>query len=85
MPLSATDLAILDFERSWWQTPGRKGDAIRERFSMSPSAYYRRLTALVDRPEALAADPLLVRRLRRDRGERRRTRHIGPRRQRSQP
>jgi hypothetical protein len=45
---------------------------------MSPSTYYRRLRALVDRPEALAADPLLVRRLRRDRTERRRRRFVAP-------
>jgi hypothetical protein len=85
VPLSPKDLAILELERSWWQTPGHKGDVIRDRLAMSPSAYYRRLSALIDRPDALSADPLLVRRLRRARTERRRTRHTGPRRQRSQP
>ena len=85
MPLTAAEQAILEFERSWWLAPVRKGDAIREQLDLSPSAYYRRLTALIDRPDALAADPLLVRRLRRSRDERRRTRHVGPRRQRSQP
>jgi hypothetical protein len=83
--LTATDHAILDFERSWWMAPGAKADAIRAELSMSPSAYYRLLTALIDRPEALAADPLLVRRLRRARTDRRRTRHAGPQRKRSQP
>ena len=85
MPLTDAELAVLEFERSWWQAPGAKGEGIRRQLSMSPSAYYRRLTALIDRPDALAADPLLVRRLRRARTERRRTRHTGPRRQRSQP
>ena len=85
MPLTDAELAVLEFERSWWQASGAKGAAIRDRLSMSPSAYYRQLTALIDRPDALAADPLLVRRLRRARAERRRTRHTGPRRQRSQP
>ena len=85
MTLNGTDRAILDFERGWWLQPGPKGDAIRSELSMSPSAYYRQLTALIDRPDALAADPLLVRRLRRARTERRRTRHTGPQRKRSQP
>lgn len=85
MTLTATDRAILEFERSWWLSAGPKRDAIRDELSMSPAAYYRRLSALIDRPAALAADPLLVRRLRRARTERRRTRHAGPQRKRSQP
>lgn len=84
MPLPADDLEILAFEGSWWRTPGPKTDAIRDRFGISASTYYRRLHALIDDPEALAADPLLIRRLRRDRAERRRTRHTGPRWKRSQ-
>jgi hypothetical protein len=36
--------------------------------------YYQVLNALIDRPEALAADPLLVRRLRRLRASRQRQR-----------
>ena len=80
--LSTTERSILDFERDWWQTPGPKGDAIRARLAMSPSAYYRRLDTLIDRPEVLEADPLLVRRLRRARAERRRLRYVGPTRRR---
>jgi len=76
--LTATDRSILDFERDWWQTPGPKGEAIRARLAMSPSAYYRRLDVLIDRPEVLDLDPLLVRRLRRARADRRRQRHTGP-------
>jgi hypothetical protein len=41
---------------------------------MTPTRYYQVLNALVDRPDALAADPLLVRRLRRLRAARRRGR-----------
>ena len=40
----------------------------------TPTRYYQVLNALVDRPDALAADPLLVRRLRRLRLARQRTR-----------
>jgi hypothetical protein len=83
--LSGSDHAILDFERAWWQLPGPKAAAIRSELSMSPAAYYRRLSTLIDRPEAVAADPLLVRRLRRARADRRRTRHVGPQWKRSHP
>jgi len=41
---------------------------------MSATRYYQVLNALVDKPEALAADPLLVKRLRRLRQSRQRTR-----------
>src|SRR3546814_633558 len=70
--LTPMEQSILDFERSWWQSPGPKGDAIRTRLQISPSAYYRRLDALIDDPDALDLDPLLVRRLRRARADRRR-------------
>ena len=56
---------ILAFERQWWKYSGSKEDAIKELFSMSATRYYQVLNALVDRPEALAADPMLVKRLRR--------------------
>ena len=51
---------ILGFERQWWKFAGSKEDAIKELFSMSATRYYQVLNALVDRPEALAADPMLV-------------------------
>src|ERR1700739_2185568 len=54
---------ILAFERQWWKYAGVKEDAIKELFSMSATRYYQVLNALVDRPEALAADPMLVKRL----------------------
>lgn len=85
MPLSAADHEILAFECSWWTEPGAKSVAIRRDLGMSASTYYRRLATLIDDPEALAADPLLIRRLRRDRADRRRTRHTGPRWKRSHP
>jgi hypothetical protein len=65
---------MLTFERQWWRRPGAKETAIRERFEMTPTRYYQVLNALVDRPDALAIDPLLIRRLRRVRAGRRRGR-----------
>ncbi|HOB05818.1 MAG TPA: DUF3263 domain-containing protein [Propionibacteriaceae bacterium] len=72
--LSLRDADILDFERHWWKSPGAKDQTIRERFDMSPTRYYQVLNNLIDTHEALAADPLLVKRLRRLRAERRRQR-----------
>lgn len=71
--LSRREHEILGFERQWWRRAGAKETAIRDLFETTPTRYYQALNALVDRPEALAADPLLVRRLRRLRMARRRT------------
>lgn len=68
---------ILDFERTWWQSPVSKEAAIRERFGISPARYHQLLNRLIDRPEALQHDPMLVRRLRRLREVRRRKRFAG--------
>jgi hypothetical protein len=75
--LSSRDQAILDFERSWWTEPGPKEAAIRARFDLSPTRYYQVLNELLDTAEALAYDPLVVRRLRRLRDRRRRARFEG--------
>lgn len=72
--LSRHEAEMLAFERQWWRRPGAKETAIREQFAMSPTRYYQMLNGLVDRPDALAADPVLVRRLRRLRAARRRNR-----------
>jgi hypothetical protein len=72
--LGDRDQEILEFERQWWKYAGAKETAIRDSFDMSATRYYQVLNALIDRPEALAADPLLVRRLRRLRAERQRAR-----------
>jgi hypothetical protein len=72
--LSRREHEMLTFERQWWRRPGAKETAIRDRFGVTPTRYYQVLNALVDRPDALAADPLLVRRLRRLRLARQRTR-----------
>ena len=72
--LSERDGAILEFERHWWKYAGAKEQAIRDQFQMSATRYYQVLNALIDRPEALAHDPLLVKRLRRLRAARQRAR-----------
>ena len=72
--LSERDGSILAFERQWWKYAGAKEQAIRDQFGMSATRYYQVLNALIDRPEALAHDPLLVKRLRRLRAARQRAR-----------
>ena len=72
--LKRRDREILAFERQWWKYAGAKEQAIRELFDMSATRYYQVLNALLDKPEALAADPLLIKRLRRLRTSRQRTR-----------
>jgi hypothetical protein len=74
MGLSRREHEMLTFERQWWRRPGAKETAIRNQFGVTPTRYYQVLNALVDRPDALAADPLLVRRLRRLRAARQRQR-----------
>lgn len=72
--LPAREREVLAFERQWWRFAGAKEAAIRERFGLSATRYYQVLNSVIDRPEALAADPLLVRRLRRMRSARQRQR-----------
>ncbi len=74
MDLGDRERSILDFERSWWQTPGPKERAIRAQFGLSTTRYYQILNDLLDDPDAMAYDPLVVRRLRRLRDRRRRVR-----------
>ncbi|WP_327149348.1 DUF3263 domain-containing protein [Nocardia sp. NBC_01329] len=72
--LSRREHEILAFERQWWKYAGAKEEAIRELFALSPTRYYQVLNTLIDRPEALAADPMLVKRLRRLRASRQKSR-----------
>jgi Protein of unknown function (DUF3263) len=72
--LTDRDREILAFERHWWKYAGAKEQAVRDLFGMSATRYYQVLNALLDRPEALAADPMLVKRLRRLRAARARSR-----------
>jgi hypothetical protein len=68
--LNRRERDVLAFERQWWKFAGSKEEAIKELFSMSATRYYQVLNALIERPEALAADPMLVKRLRRLRASR---------------
>ncbi len=58
---------LLDFEEAWPRWSGRKDEAIRARFDVTPARYFQILHRTIDTPEALAERPLLVHRLRRRR------------------
>lgn len=72
--LTERERAILAFERQWWRYAGAKEQAIRDEFDMSATRYYQLLANLLERPDALLEDPMLVRRLRRLRAGRQRSR-----------
>ncbi|WP_346384221.1 DUF3263 domain-containing protein [Nocardioides sp.] len=72
--LSERDRAILELEKHWWKHAGSKAPLIRDRFDLTLTGYYRVLGRLIDEPAALEAEPLLVKRLRRRRLDRRRRR-----------
>jgi hypothetical protein len=63
--LSELEIKMLDFERQWWRYAGAKESAIKELFDLTPPAYYQMLNNLIDREDALSAEPILVKRLRR--------------------
>ena len=69
--LSQRDLDILEFEQSWWELETPKDQGVREKFQLTEPEYAAALDRLIASDEALAAEPLLVRRLRRMRDRRR--------------
>jgi hypothetical protein len=72
--LSERDMRVLAFERRTWRTPGAKEQAIIEVLGISVTRYYQLLNELIDSPEALKFDPVLVKRLRAQRARRQRMR-----------
>ena len=70
--LDERELAILQFEATWFTLDEDRYDAIRARFACSVEDYNLELNRVIDHPAALLADQLVVRRLRRHRERRRR-------------
>lgn len=68
--LTELERQVLAFERQWWRRPGAKEQAIKDLFDMASIRYYQLLNALLDKPAALAYDPVLVHRLQRLRSTR---------------
>jgi hypothetical protein len=63
--VNATELSILAMEKRYYQYASSKEEAIRNELSLSPIRYYQKLAAIIDDPEATAAEPVLTGRLRR--------------------
>jgi hypothetical protein len=72
--ISERHRAMLDFERTWWDQGEPKEALIRARFQCTADEYYAELNDLLEQPEAMEHDPLVVRRLQRHRARRRRQR-----------
>jgi hypothetical protein len=66
--------AMLEFERNFWTFDEPKDALIRARFQCSADEYYDELNELLESPAAMEHDPLVVRRLQRQRVRRRRER-----------
>jgi Protein of unknown function (DUF3263) len=63
--LSDVELEMLAFERLRWQQPGAREQAIRDMFGLSLTRYLQALNTLIEKPAAVAVDPVTVNRLRR--------------------
>ena len=61
MTLSERERTLLDLETGWWRHAGDKESAIAETLGCPVGDYYAELNRLIDRPEAEAAYPLVVR------------------------
>jgi hypothetical protein len=72
--LTELEMRILAFERRGWRTPAVKEQAIGELLGLTATRYYQLLNALIDRPESLEFDPVLIKRLRAQRDRRHRIR-----------
>jgi hypothetical protein len=73
-PLGERAAAMIEFEATWFLLGEERHEAIRARFACSVEEYTLELNRVMDHPDALAIDPLVVRRLRRHRERRRRAR-----------
>ena len=71
MGLTERQKSIIEFERTAWQTDISKETAIRHLFTISPSRYYQIRDELIDLPEAMKFDPMVIRRLQKQRKFRR--------------
>lgn len=69
--LSDRERLLLDFEASAPSSPGAREAAVRRELGLGVTQYQQELNALLDRPAALAHDPVLVGRLLRLRDARR--------------
>lgn len=65
--LSVRHREMLAFEAQWWRHHVGRPTAVRQLFGLTEQRYQQIMNVIIEWPQALAYDPLLVRRLRRDR------------------
>lgn len=70
MSLTDSDKALLDFAGRWYRFPGAQEQAMRDELGLSATTYWRKVSTLLDRPDAAAYAPVTVKRLRRLREQR---------------
>lgn len=75
--MTPQQIEILGLEKRWYRTQAAKEGDIAEKLSLSAVRYYQLLNTLLDDPDALAAEPVLVKRLRRIRDSRAKLRRAG--------
>lgn len=75
--LSERERALLTFEGTWWTLDDEKATMIAATFDCTLDDYYQELNRLAEIPAALDHDPLVVRRILRQRDRRRRARASG--------
>lgn len=77
MPLTVREHTILRLAATPYRYPTRREADVHEQLGMSPTVFWAAVHRLLDRPDALAAYPLEVTRLRRLRDRRRMARRAG--------
>lgn len=70
MPLTDRDRLLLDFEAQWNGHDAAKEEAIGRELALSPARFYQLLERVIDQPDAVVYDAMLVHRLRRMRDAR---------------
>ena len=71
MSMSAREVELIEYEGSWWKEPGNRADVVAKRFGLTLDEYRDVIDVLIDTEAALTHDPLVVRRLRRQRDNKR--------------
>lgn len=66
--LTDRDQQMLTMAGAHYQRQGARESDVRKLFTITPTAFYQRINQLLDLEDALAWNPLLVKRLRAQRG-----------------
>ncbi|OZC80646.1 hypothetical protein CH274_13555 [Rhodococcus sp. 06-418-5] len=75
--MTEQQLAILAFEKRFYRHAASKEQDVKDELGLTPVQYYTRLNSLLDDPDAMQAEPVLVKRLRRIRDSRAASRRAG--------